>query len=165
MTIKYKLGFTIDSEVMFMLLSKFLPIQDLSVEEVVVPTPDPAIRFDQRFDQPDTTVSKLTGKTYYSKLKRAKQVRRKKGSGYAVNPHAGCNAVLLMFLRDGRPHAFADAIPAVKAAGYSPNGMYGRIERLLRHGYIERIAKGQYQLTNKGIEASKPREEAYVESI
>ena len=29
MTIKYKLGFTIDSEVMFMLLSKFLPIQDL----------------------------------------------------------------------------------------------------------------------------------------
>ena len=75
------------------------------------------------------------------------------GSSYVLNPHAGVNAILLMFLRDGLPHAYVDAIPAIKTAGYSPNGMYGRIERLRRHGYIERVAKGRYQLTHKGKEA------------
>ena len=31
--IKYKLAFTIDSETLFGILSKFLPIEDLTVEE------------------------------------------------------------------------------------------------------------------------------------
>ena len=42
MTIKYKLAFTIDSETLFGILSKFLPVQDLSVEEVPDVPPVPA---------------------------------------------------------------------------------------------------------------------------
>ena len=134
MTIKYKLGFTIDSEVMFMLLSKFLPIQDLSVEEVVVPTPDPAIRFDKQFDLP----------------KRAPQVRRKKGNGYALNLYVGCNAIIMTVLADGELHSGTDIAPNMLAAGYATNGLYGRLDRLRRHGYIVRPRSGYWQLTPKG---------------
>lgn len=37
MSVKFKLGFTVSAETLFTLLSKMLPIDDLSVEEVVEP--------------------------------------------------------------------------------------------------------------------------------
>ena len=35
MSVKFKLGFTVSAETLFGLLSKMLPIEDLSVEEVL----------------------------------------------------------------------------------------------------------------------------------
>ena len=144
MTIKYKLAFTIDSETLFGIMSKFLPIQDLSVEEVGVPTPDPAIRFDKRFDQ-------------LTKPKRAPQVRRKKGSGYTLNLYAGCNAIIMTTLADGELHPGTDVAPNMLAAGYAVNGLYGRLDRLRRHGYIVRPRSGYWQLTPKGKTAWSER--------
>lgn len=140
MTIKYKLDFTIDSDVLFGLLSKFLPIQDLHVEEVsLVSAPDQAIRFDKQFDLP--------------KPKRAPQVRRKKGSGYMLNLYTGCNAIIMDTLADGEPHPGTHISPNMVKAGYATNGMYGRLERLRRHGYISHPRSGYWQLTPKGKEA------------
>ena len=149
MTIKYKLAFTIDSETLFGIMSKFLPIQDLSVEEVVVPTPDPAIRFDKRFDQ-------------LPKPKRAKQVRR--GGGTAFNLTRGVNAVVVAVLADHGKHSPLEIKQALAKTTYSPAGLGSKLSRLLDLGFIQNH-KGMYSLTLKGIEASKPREEAYVESI
>ena len=151
MTIKYKLGFTIDSETLFGLLSKFLPIQDLSVEEVMERAPDPAIRFDKRFDLPTPV--------------RAKQVRRKKGSGYALNLYAGSNAIIMTTFADGEPHAGVECDAAMSAAGYATNGLYGRLDRLRRHGYITHPRPGQWQLTPKGKAAwaERPFPELKVE--
>ena len=38
-TMKFKIGFTIAGETLFGLIAKFLPIEDLSVEELVDKTP------------------------------------------------------------------------------------------------------------------------------
>ena len=59
MSVKFKLGFTVSAETLFTLMSKLLPIEDLSVEEVIERPPVPA-----HLDQLDIrlTVSKLTGK-------------------------------------------------------------------------------------------------------
>jgi hypothetical protein len=138
MTIKYKLGFTIDSQTLFGIMAKFLPISDLSVEEVVETKPDPAIRFDKRFDLPKP------------KPVRAPQVRRKKGSGYALNLYAGCNAIVMETFADGGSHTGGECFPAMKKAGYATNGLYGRLDRLRLHGYVMQPRPGQWQLTPKG---------------
>jgi hypothetical protein len=41
MPVKFKLGFTIDAETLFGVISKFLPVEDLVVEELAPPTPEP----------------------------------------------------------------------------------------------------------------------------
>jgi hypothetical protein len=143
MTIKYKLGFTIDSEVMFMLLSKFLPIQDLSVEEVVVPVPDPAIRFDKRFDLP--------------KPKR-KQEARHGGGGARLDLTRGVNAIVIAALADGQGRSQAHIKEAVSLTPYSVAGVGSKLARLLEMDIIQKH-KGMYSLTPKGMAAVKPREE------
>lgn len=141
MTIKYKLGFTIDSETLFGILSKFLPIENLSVEEVIEhPRPDRAIRFDERFDLP--------------KPQRAKRGRRKGGS-YAMNLHAGVNAIILQVFADGQPHGAGECKPSIMAAGYSINGIGSRLERLKRYGIAHQPEPGMWQLTPKGKAAKE----------
>jgi hypothetical protein len=135
MPVKFKLGFTIDAETLFGIISKFLPVSDLSVEEVVEHKSDAAIRFDQRFDLP--------------KPKRAPQVRRKKGSGHELNVHAGANAVIMAMLSDGEQHAVSECFPAMKAAEFSTNGIHTKFQRLQRHGIVEGY-KGLWWLSPKG---------------
>jgi hypothetical protein len=143
MTIKYKLGFTIDSETLFGILSKFLPVQDLTVEEVPV-----IERQLKRADLPE-----LLHSLHKPKPVRVKQVRRKKGSGHVLNLYAGCNAIIMTTFADGEPHVGKETFPGLKAAGYGTNGLYGRLERLRLHGYITQPTPGMWQLTPKGKEA------------
>jgi hypothetical protein len=137
MTIKYKLGFTIDSETLFSIMAKFLPIQDLSVEEVVVPESqlNDGPRFDKRFDLPKPKL----------KPKRARRI-----SGYPVNLYGGVNNIIMSSLADGKPHMLVDSHANIVAAGYSKSGLYSRVQRLVKHGYIVRVRSGYYQLTPKG---------------
>jgi hypothetical protein len=137
MPVKFKLGFTIDAETLFGIMSKFLPVENLVVEELA-PMPDPAIRFDKRFDLP--------------KPKRAPQVRKTKGSGYAMNLHAGGNAIIMAVFSDGEEHSVMECSPGLKAAGYSTNGTFGRFERLKRHGVLVPHGRGRWKLTPKGKE-------------
>jgi DNA-binding PadR family transcriptional regulator len=87
------------------------------------------------------------------KPKRVKQVRREKGGGYKLNLYAGCNAIIMNALADGEPHPSAHIGPSIVTAGYAVNGLYGRLERLQRHGYILHPRSGYWQLTPKGKEA------------
>jgi hypothetical protein len=135
MTIKYKLGFTIDSEVMFMLLSKFLPIQDLSVEEVVVPVPAPSIRFDKRFDLPKRT-----------------KARAIKGQS---NLTQGVNAIIMGVLSDRQEHSYLELRQAVGKTNYSPNGLGARMARLVTLGYVNRLGDGKYRATTKAIPSAQ----------
>jgi hypothetical protein len=135
MPVKFKLGFTIDAETLFGIMSKFLPVEDLVVEELA-PTPDLSIRFDKRFGLP--------------KPVRTRQVRAKRGSGYAMNLHAGANAIIMAMFSDDEEHTGLECLPALRAAGYSTNGTYGRFERLKRHGVIVSLRRGKWKLTPKG---------------
>lgn len=143
MTIKYKLGFTIDSETLFGIMAKFLPIQDLTVEELA-----------PMEDRINAKMQALGNALEAKQLKpKRKQLRAPRVSGYAINIYAGVNAVLLNALADGQAHTISDAFPAIREAGYSPNGIYSRLERLVKHGYIVKIVSGMYKLTPKGKSA------------
>jgi hypothetical protein len=153
MTIKYKLGFTIDSQTLFGIMAKFLPIENLTVEEVPV-----IERQLKRADLPELLHN----------LHKPKPVRHKKaprGSGYAVNIYAGVNAIIMAAMADGKPHTLVDSHANIVAAGYSPNGLYSRVQRLVKHGYIIRVRSGYYQLTPKGKTAwaERPFPELKVE--
>jgi hypothetical protein len=132
MTIKYKLGFTIDSETLFGILSKFLPIQDLSVEEVVErPAADPAIRFDKRFDLP--------------------KPKQKRGGSRGVNVTHGVNAIIMGVLGDRQIHTYGELRAAIAKTAYSPSGIGSRVDRLVHNGYIVRLGGGKYRATTKAI--------------
>lgn len=140
MSVKFKLGFTVSAETLFTLLSKMLPIDDLSVEEVVEPPPVPAHMdsLDRYMKPPKLIKPQL------------KTVRRRGRN--ALNPNKGVNKIILDMLADGKPHHVAEADGSIKEAGYSPNGMYSRIQRLQRHGLVFQPRKGLWQLTPKSKE-------------
>jgi hypothetical protein len=142
MTIKYKLGFTIDSETLFSIMSKFLPIQDLSVEEVPV-----IERQLKRADLPALLHSLHKPKP---PRKQPPHPRAPRVSGYPVNLYGGVNNIIMASLADGKPHTLVDSHANIVAAGYSKSGLYSRVQRLVKHGYIVRVRSGYYQLTPKG---------------
>jgi hypothetical protein len=133
MPVKFKLGFTIDAETLFGIMSKFLPVTDLVVEELV----------EQRGFDP------LADRTHHHlpKPKRAPQVRR--NNGIAMDIHSGANAVIMAAFSDGEKHAGADCFTAMKAAGYATNGIYNKFKRLQRHGILD-THKGLWWLTPEG---------------
>ena len=132
--IKYRLGFTMSAETLFALMAKMLPIEDLNVEEIVEhnTAPDPAIRFDKRFDLPKPA------------KKPAKMQRASRRSG-GPNLEAGVNKVIMDTLAKG-PTRAVDLKRDVEAAGYAATGIGSRLERLLHHKVIRRLQPGVYEV-------------------
>ena len=125
MAVKFKIDFQIDAETLFGLISKFLPLENLHVEEVVerhAPAPKLA-------HQP-----KLA----------PKPKRAPRRSGYATNLEAGVNAVIMGVLADGEPHRFSELQHAIRAAGFARTGLGSRIKRLQEHGIVVRHSPGFY---------------------
>jgi hypothetical protein len=128
--IKYRLSFVMPGEVLFGLLAKVLPIEELSVEEIA-PTP-----------------AKLKIKTA-PQLVKPKLKRAPRASGYAPNLEAGTNAATLKVLADGQVHRTKEIKKAFVATGYNPNGTGSTIERLRKWGLIRRVSEGHWQLTEE----------------
>jgi len=125
MAVKFKIDFQIDAETLFGLISKFLPLENLHVEEVVerhAPAPKLA-------HQP-----KLA----------PKPKRAPRRSGYAINLEAGANGVIMGVLADGEPHRFSELKDALIAAGFAETGLGSRIKRLVEHGIVVRNEPGSY---------------------
>jgi hypothetical protein len=152
MSVKFKVGFTIDAQVLFGMLSKFLPVDDLHVEEVIEqPTPDPAIRFDRRFDLPKSSKPKQ----YKQKQKRAirshsARVHPTRTQGGGPNLKEGSNAVVLELLSDGKPHRAVEMKPLFAARGYAPTGSAARLGKLRDFGVIFQPEVGLWQLAKQG---------------
>ena len=129
MTVKFKIGFTIAGETLFAMIAKMLPIENLSVEELgpasKTPLADRAIAHHQkRFP------------TQRKKMSRA-------SPGPTLN--RGINGIIVTELK-AKPCSAAELKPKMKAAGYSPDSLSSRLERLLSHGVIERAGAGLWRL-------------------
>lgn len=116
MSVKFKLGFTVSAETLFGLLSKMLPIEDLSVEEVLsgvettprlAPTQRPAI---------------------------AKPVRARR-RGQELNLKEGINGVLVRALENG-PLRSSELRSFLTKAGFSANSTSSRLEHLKKHQIV-----------------------------
>ena len=127
MKVKYQIGFTVDAETLFGLIAKFLPFEDLHVEEIVPHAPRP-----QKLAAP---------MAMQRTMKRAPRKR-----GYPINLNDGVNGVIMGVLADGQPHRYAELKVAVTAAGYAGSGIGSRMERLHAH---KAIAKTDYGLWRK----------------
>jgi hypothetical protein len=130
MTVKFKIGFTIDGEMLFGMLSKFLPIENLSVEEVM--------------PQSDRLVLKPVPAGAMKILAAAKQRRKFKRASLGPNLEKGINGVIMTALSSG-PQSAKDLLPKTVAAGFSPNSVTSRLEELRRFGVIERVGDGTWR--------------------
>ena len=118
MSVDYKVKFTISGEALFALFAKMLPIDDVSIEEVlsgVEPTPRLAMK------------------------KRAR--RRLPGP----NLKEGINGILVTALKD-KPLRAVELQPMIKAAGFSANSINSRLEELRKQGVVERVGDGTWKL-------------------
>lgn len=111
MSVKFKLGFTVSAETLFGLLSKMLPIEDLSVEEVLsrvettprlAPTQRPAIA-----------------------KRRGKELKLKEG----------INGVIIRALENG-PLRSGELRPFLTKAGFSAGSTSSRLEHLEKHQIV-----------------------------
>jgi hypothetical protein len=127
---KFKIGFTMSAETLFGIISKFVPVENLHVEEVIehhVPLSDLAIRSDKQFDLP--------------KPKRHRRSNR-------FNPKGGINMIIIEAMADGKPHRPVEFGPLLKANGYSPNSVGSRMTTLLQKGVIAKIGDGTWKLVS-----------------
>jgi len=120
--IKYRLAFTIPAETLFGLMAKVLPIEDLSVEEIVEPR------------------SVVTPQIERPQFKR-------KRSAPPPNLKAGVNAIVLGILSDGKAHPTSEIKPAMAKQGYAAAGAGSELEKLRKRGLIYQPDFGAWQLT------------------
>jgi hypothetical protein len=127
---KYKIEFSGKAEMLFAVMAKLLPDElNVHVEEI----PD---------EKPVQSVA--LPKTKPHLIEKPKRKGPKKGQ--ALNPNSGVNAIILKMLSDGKNHYVTEAFPAMTESGFSTNGIYSRINRLVDHGYITKVATGIYKL-------------------
>jgi hypothetical protein len=127
MTVKFKIGFTIDGETLFGLMSKFLPIDNLSVEEMV-----------ER--QPRIPIEAIAHAVKHI----TKPKRTAKRASPGPNLEKGLNGIIMAALSSG-PQNAKDLLPKAVAAGFSPNSVTSRLEELRKFGTIERVGDGTWR--------------------
>jgi hypothetical protein len=128
MAVKFKIGFTIDAETLFGIMAKFLPLEDLAVEEVAERPERHAapkrLAHDDGADIP--------------KIKRGRQSR------------LGANGGQLKVLADhARRHGvvgYGGLGEALKAAGFAKAGAGSAIKRALDKGVLIRHENGGYMV-------------------
>ena len=140
--VKFRLGFTISAETLFALMSKVLPIDDLSVEEIA-PTPKHNIAQQVKRLGADSLMPPPA-------KQRKKQVNRR-----GLNLKEGINGVILAHMADGQSYRETDLRPLLKAAGFSENSVSSRLQALLDHGVVKRVGHGQWRLTDPVISIAK----------
>ena len=147
MSVKFKLGFTVSAETLFTLMSKLLPIEDLSVEEVIerpaTPLADRAIALHQ--------------KQFPAKPKQKRIVPR---PGEGPNLKMGINGIIARHLSNGLGHNANELRKALKAGGYSMSSLSSRIEELRKAGIVENLGQGVWRLTDKHLNSEGVQRES-----
>jgi hypothetical protein len=113
MAVKFKVGFTMSAETLFGIIAKFLPIEDLQVEEIEPPRPPLRVEKIARLVAPPPAKPRRSGNRYLG-----------------VNLEGGVNAVILKALEDGKPRRYGELKKVVGDAGYAPTGIGSKLARL-----------------------------------
>lgn len=121
MPVKFRIGFEIDAETLFGIVAKFLPLENLSVEEVMTHRAPPTPRLPKTVDTP--------------KIKR----RRPKGL------NGGQIKVIADTVRArGRVMGYAEIGEALHTAGFARAGAGSAVKRAIMQGVIRKHPDGGY---------------------
>jgi hypothetical protein len=133
---KFKLGFTVQAETLLMMMSKFLPIEDLHVEEIL----DTPIK-------QQSVVAKLIEKAKIDKPKDPRRVMFKHESGKSLKDF------ILEYISQTPKHlaTWNEMSKYSVTLGYNKSSINNAVARLEKEGKIHRTAPGKYRL----IEAKK----------
>jgi hypothetical protein len=133
MPVKFKIGFTLDAETLFGIIAKFIPLDNLSVEEVV--------------ERPQYATRAISAPERIEK-QRAPHTQKHKRAGRApgtqLNLDEGVNGVIMGTFVDGGQHSYGELKRLVTKAGYAGSGIGSRIGRLVEVGALVRISGGKY---------------------
>lgn len=134
MSVKFKIGFEVDAQTMFGIMAKFLPFENLHVEEIVE-RPKPIALPKLKLVKPNGAKAKPNGEKTFKRRFRA------------IDLKTGINAIILDALADGKPHTPTELRDAINATGkFSPNSLGSRMVQLIRDGHVAKHADGQYVL-------------------
>lgn len=125
--IKYKIGFTITAETLFSIIAKFLPVEELQIEELMPIVP---------------TQSKLAQQSIPTLPRRKRKIERPN----ITNLEAGTNRIMLELFSDGQPHKAVELKPAFKRENYSVNSIGSRLNSLRKKGILEQLGDGTWRL-------------------
>lgn len=144
MAVKFRIGFTMDAETLFSMISKFLPLQDLHVEEIVERPPP-------QFVPP--ALSKVAQRVQRAQI--AKPIRQyKRRPSKPMDLHAGINRIIIEAMSDGQPHSATEFKPLLEKGGYSPNSVGSRLQNLHEHGAVKHLGDGTWQLVPTPVKVS-----------
>jgi hypothetical protein len=130
MPVKFKIGFTIDAETLFGLMAKFLPLEDLTVEEVV--------EHAERHAAPKR-LAHVSGADM-PKIKRTR---------HTLGANGGQLKVLVDHARKYGVVGYGGLGEALKAAGFARAGAGSAIKRALDKGILVRHENGGYMVREK----------------
>lgn len=137
-TVKFKIAFTINAETLFTLASKLLPIDDLTIEELI--------------ERPDPNVARIAKVEQLVARKPKRKYKRKPSKPMDLT--TGINRIIMDALSDRLPHRVVEIKPALKAGGYSENSVGSRLQNLEKHGVVEQMGDGMWRLAEKYLPES-----------
>jgi hypothetical protein len=138
MPVRFKVAFTIPAETLFGLLARVLPIEDLSVAEVIEHPPIKAA--------PTPRVQHAIGKP---------KLKLKRDRARAPNDLSlGLNGIILSYLADGKPHRAVEIKAPLAAAGFSPNSVGSALNRLAERKLVFQPEMGLWQLAQQPVAES-----------
>jgi hypothetical protein len=124
MSIKFRVGFDIDSETLFGMIAKMLPIENLAVEELAPAKAEPVTRIPH--------------------LKMSLARRRRPNPGPDLK--AGINRIIVEMLANGKTLRAVDFEAQVERGGYTANSVSSRLDRLKAHGVVEKLPDQTWRL-------------------
>jgi hypothetical protein len=130
MTVKFKVGFTMSAETLFGIIAKFLPVEDLHVEEIAPLAEPPKL----------AKVARLI----HHGAEPKPQARRNRYSGPSLE--TGVNAVILRALEDGKPHRYGELKQGLGAAGYAASGIGSKLAHLRELNAVHQPEIGFWQI-------------------
>jgi hypothetical protein len=128
---KFKIGFTIESETLFRALAQFLPVDDLHVEEVAPLKP---------------TAAAAVWRPTPSAIAKPVKPKQKRRSAIPFNLSAGINRIIMGIMSDGKPHKAVEFRAPLKANGFSENSVGSRLQALREHGVVEQMGDSTWRL-------------------
>lgn len=130
---KFRIAFTVEAEMMFSLMSKMLPIDDLHVHEL----------------QPEPPRSEPKHMPKLAVKLGVKRERPKPGPDL----QSGANYIIMKMFADGQPHRATDLKPLFEAGGFSSNSVGSRLQTLREHGILLQVGDGTWKLLPKAGES------------
>jgi hypothetical protein len=140
--VKFKIGFEVSAETLFGLLSKFLPVDNLVVEELPPIPEKPAQSF----------LDLVRPVTSAKPVKHHKNKRASRG----LNLNQGINRVIMELFADGKAHKGVEFKPLLKSAGFSENSVGSRLQSMREHGIVEQMGDGSWRLRKQKEAVHEP---------